>query len=141
MPLVERLCVVDPAIKLGGEVLGESNEGLDPKKDVGYEAEDCVGRDEVDPAMGDFVVFDYDQAGDQGVDCEVVEGGVCDGALVLLGGGMGWLQDENRLREEEEGTGVEERVGGEEHEWAHEDAGPDDGGEEDDAALRDDGGS
>ena len=53
--------------------------------------------------VAEFVVFDDDEAGDGGQGCDVVEGGVDVGALFLLFGGVGWLEDEDALDEEEDG--------------------------------------
>ena len=48
------------------------------------------------------------------------------------------LEDENRLCENQNTSGVEERMCGEEHERAEEDAGPDGGCEENNAGLGND---
>ena len=63
---------------------------------------------EVCAIMVEFVVLDYDEAGDGREDGEVVEGGVRVGALFLLLGCVGGLKDEDGLDEEEDGGGVEE---------------------------------
>jgi hypothetical protein len=81
---------------------------LDEDQDVGDESEDSVGGDEVGAAVADLVVFDYDEAGEGGEEGDVVEGGVRVGAFLLLFGGVGWLDDEDALDEEDKGGGVEE---------------------------------
>lgn len=43
--------------------------------------------------MGEFVVFDDDEAGEEGEGGGGVEDGVDEGALGFLGGGVGWLED------------------------------------------------
>lgn len=53
-----------------------------------------------------FVVLDDDEACDGCEDSYIVEGCVRVGALFLLGGGVGRLEDEDALNEEEEGGGV-----------------------------------
>ena len=63
---------------------------------------------EVCAIMVELVVLDYDEAGYGGEDGEVVEGGVRVGALFLLLGCVGGLEDEDGLDEEEDGGGVEE---------------------------------
>ena len=47
------------------------------------------------------------------------------GAEILLVGGVGWLEEEDGLGEEEEGGDVEEGVGGEEDDGVDEYGGPD----------------
>ena len=106
--LVQLLRILHSAVKRRHKVLGDSDDSLDEHQDVGYEAEDGVRRDEVRTAVADLVVFDHDQAGEGGEQGDVVEGGVRVGALFLLGGCVGWLDDEDTLDEEEEGGGVEE---------------------------------
>ena len=106
--LVQLLRILHSAVKRRHKVLGDSDDSLDEHQDVGYEAEDGVRRDEVRTAVADLVVFDHDQAGEGGEQGDVVEGGMRVGALFLLGGCVGWLDDEDALDEEEEGGGVEE---------------------------------
>ena len=96
---------------------------------------------EVWVAILDFVVLDDDESGDGGEEGYVVQGGVGVGALFLLFGRVGWLEDEDALDEEEDGGGVEELgnisrnlpggrgtygMGREERQVMAEDAAPDD---------------
>ena len=90
------------------EVLRDTDNGLQGRQDVCDQAKDGVRRLEVRSVVADLVVFDHDQAGESGEQGDVVEGGVRVGALFLLGGCVGWLDDEDALDEEEEGGGVEE---------------------------------
>ncbi len=55
-----------------------------------------------------FIVLDDDQPGDGSEQGDVVEGGVGEGAVFLLFGGVRRLEDEDALDEEEDGGGVEE---------------------------------
>jgi hypothetical protein len=66
-----------------------------------------VGGFEVHAVVGGFVVVDDDETGDGGEEGGGVQGGVDVGALFLLFGGVGGLEDEGGLDEEEEGRGVE----------------------------------
>ncbi len=77
------------------------------------------------PAVGDFVVFDDDEGGEESEGGSGVEDGVDVGAEVFLRGGVGGLQEEDGLGGEEEGGDVEEGVGGEEEDGVDEDGGPD----------------
>lgn len=63
---------------------------------------------EVRAVVVELVVLDDDEAGDGGQEGEVVERAVRVGALFLLLRGVGGLEDEDGLNEEEEGGGVEE---------------------------------
>lgn len=93
MVLIHRLCIIDTAEQGGKVVLRDTDQGLDDEEDVGDEPEDGVRRAEVLAAVGNFVVFDYDEAGDEGQNADAVEDGVDGGALGLLGGGVRGLQD------------------------------------------------
>jgi hypothetical protein len=106
--LVQLLRILHPAVQRGHKVLSNADDRLDQDQDVGDEAEDGVRRDKVRAAVADLVVFDHDQAGEGGEERDVVEGGVRVGALFLLRGCVGWLDDEDALDEEDEGGGVEE---------------------------------
>jgi hypothetical protein len=106
--LVQLLRILHPAVQRGHKVLRDADDRLDEDQDVGDEAEDGVRRDKVRAAVADLVVFDHDQAGEGGEERDVVEGGVRVGALFLLRGCVGWLDDEDALDEEDEGGGVEE---------------------------------
>jgi hypothetical protein len=122
--LVQLLRILHPAVQRGHKVLRDADDRLDEDQDVGDEAEDGVRRDKVRAAVADLVVFDHDEAGEGGEEGDVVEGGVRVGALFLLRGCVGRLDDEDALDEEEEGGGVEERVGREEDHIMAEDASP-----------------
>jgi hypothetical protein len=109
--LVQLLRILHSAVQRGHKVLSDSDDRLDEDQDVGDEPEDGVRGDEVGAAVADLVVFDYDEAGEGGEEGDVVEGGVRVGAFLLLFGGVGWLDDEDALDEEDEGGGVEELRG------------------------------
>jgi len=86
----------------------------------------------------ELVDLDDDEPGHEGIEGEVREGEVRERALAFLGRGMGGLQQEDGLREDEQAAGVEEGVSGEEDERLEEDAGPNVRREEDYASLGDD---
>ena len=80
-------------------------------------------------SVGDFVVFDDDESGEEGEGGGGVEDGVDVCSEVFLRGGVRGLEEEDGLGGEEEGGDVEEGVGGEEDYGVDEDGGPDCGGE------------
>ena len=59
-------------------------------------------------SMGELVVFDDNEGGQQGEGGGAVEEGVDVCAGCFLGFAVGWLQEEDGLRGEEEGGDVEE---------------------------------
>lgn len=109
--LVDFLGVVDATEQGRDVVLGDSDDGLEEEEDVGDEAKDGVRGLEVVAAVGDFVVFDHDEGGDEGEDRGQVEDGVEVGALFLLLGRVGRLQEEDGLGGEEDAGGIEELRG------------------------------
>lgn len=76
-------------------------------------------------AVADFVVFDDDEAGEEGEDGGAVEDGVDVCAGAFLRRGVGGLEDKDGLGCEEDAGAVEEGVGGEEDDRVDEDGGPD----------------
>ena len=94
---------------------------------------------EVRAVAAEFVDFDDRHAGDEKTERGEVEGRVGAGAGVLLGAGVGWLEDEDCLGQDEEGEGLEEGVGGEEDEVVGEDVEPDDDEDDEDAGLGEEG--
>lgn len=69
MVFVDGLCVVHAAVEAGEVVLGYTYERLHDKQGVGDKSHDGVRRDEMPvAAIGDFVVLDDHQAGEQGED-------------------------------------------------------------------------
>ncbi len=111
--LVDRLGVVHASEHAGQVVLRDADEGLQEEEDVGDEAEDGVRGLEVQAVVVDLVILDDDEAGEEGEDGGEVEDGVDVGALLLLLGGVGRLQEEDGLRGEEYPGGIEELVSGE----------------------------
>ena len=111
MVLVERFRVVLASVEPGQEELCQAHHGLRPDKDIRDEAQYGVRRLEVLPAVADLVVLDDDQPCDGGEGCDIVERGVDVGALFLLLRGVGRLEDEDALDEEEDGGGVQELFG------------------------------
>ena len=108
---IQRLRVLHATVYVRREVLRDAHNQLQDDHDVGHQAKDGVGGDEVVAVVVEFVVLDHDQAGDGGEEGDVVESGVRVGALFLLLGSVGWLEDEDALDEEEHCCGVEELAG------------------------------
>ena len=72
MVLVHRLCIIHVPEHARDIVLRDTDQGLEDEKDVGDEAEDGVRGAEVGATVGNFVVFDYDEAGEEGEDAGAV---------------------------------------------------------------------
>lgn len=109
MVFVDRLRVVDaPEHRFRQVELREADEGLGDDDTVGDDAEVGVHGLPVVGGVETLVVFDDDEAGDEGEDAGQVQGEVDVGSLDLLVGGVGGLKDEDGLREEEDAGGVDE---------------------------------
>ena len=54
-----------------------------------------------------LVIFDNNKPSNEEIKSKVVEYEMRDGAFSLLGRGVGWLEDEDRLCNDEEAGGVE----------------------------------
>lgn len=91
------LGVIDAAEQCGDVVLRDADEGLEEEEDVDKETEDVVRGTEVGAVVGEFVVFDDDEAAQQGQNAGTVEDGVDGGALLFLGGGVRGLEHEDGL--------------------------------------------
>lgn len=91
--LVNRLCVIHPAVQLRHVVLREAHDGLDVHQDVEREPEDCVRAGEMLVPRACFVQLDDDQAGGQRGCAEEVEEEVCECACALLRGRVRGLKD------------------------------------------------
>lgn len=89
--LVNGLGVVHAAEQLRDVVLRDADEGLQDEEDVGDEAELAVLGVKVRFPAGELVVFDHNQAGDEGESAGAVENGVDIGAEFLLLGRVGGL--------------------------------------------------
>jgi len=108
MELVDLLGIIHAPIKRRNEVLREPHNSLDDHEEVRNYPQNCVGGLEVRDPILVFVHLDDDEAGYEGRDTDVVEGGVDVGSLFLLVGCVSWLEDEGALGNEEEAGGVEE---------------------------------
>lgn len=62
MVLVDGLGIIHAAEYVWGVVLGDADQGLQEEEDVRDQAEDGVRGLEVCAAVGDFIVFDDDEA-------------------------------------------------------------------------------
>lgn len=157
--LVQRLRIIDAPVQAREEVLRDANKSLQEQEDVCHETENGVRGFEMGSVVVELVVFDDNEAGEGGQDGDIVQGGVHVGSLLLLFGGVGWLEDEEGLDEEEQSGGVEElqgcgqhehlramnrwtyRMGGEEHQVVAEDCSPYDSCYDPCACLGDDAGA
>lgn len=116
----------------------EADDVLQQQDGGGGDAEVAVGAVEVARGpLTDLVGLDEEDAGGEEEEGDEVQDGMPAGAAGLLGGGPGGLQDEHGLGEGEHAEGLEERVRAEERDQGRvaEDAGPDEGDEEDRAGL------
>ena len=107
MVFIQRLGIVHTPVESRGVILRNPDNSLNAKEDVRDEAENGVGRNEMIPRVGDFVVLDDDQTSNEGQDARDINGGVDVGAPFLLLGGVGWLEDEDGLGDEEDAGGVQ----------------------------------
>jgi len=97
MILPHRLRVIHAPIYSREVVLRDSNYCLDEENDVGDQAQDGMGTFEVCAIVGDFVVFDDDEAREEAKHGGAVQYGVYVRALLLLFWGVGGLEDEDGL--------------------------------------------
>ena len=102
MVLVQLLCIVLSARQSWQEILRDTNESLDDEEDVGYKTKDGVRRLEVNAVVSDLVVFDDDQTGDGGEECNFIQTCVPPCTVLFLVFGMRRLKDEHSLGEEED---------------------------------------
>lgn len=129
-------------------VLGDADDRLKEEEDVSGETEDGMGRFEVRAGVGDLIVLDDDESGNEGKNGGQVQDAVDVGALLFLSGGVGGLKEEDGLSGQKDAGGIEELgkerrlvddrlsngdrgawesygVGGEQHEGLDKDGGPD----------------
>lgn len=66
MVLVNGFGIIDAAEKLRGVVLRYTDQHLKEKEDVGGETENAMGGCEMGGTVGEFVIFDDDEAGEKG---------------------------------------------------------------------------
>lgn len=97
MILPDRFGVVNPSIHGGEVILRDAHERLDGEHNVGDEPQNRVRGLEVSMLGFDFVVFDDDQAGEEGEDRGAVEDSVDVCALAFLFRRVGGLQHEDGL--------------------------------------------
>lgn len=116
----------------------QADDVLQQQDDAGGDAEVAVHAVEVARGpLADLVGLDEQHAGGEEDEGEQVQPGVPAGAAGLVGGGPRRLQDEDGLGQGEHAEGLEQRVGAEEGDEGRvgEDAGPDEGDEEEGADL------
>jgi hypothetical protein len=141
VPLVNRLGPVHAAVQLWGKVLGKSDQCLNSQEDISSKAKNGMGGLEMGAIVVELVHFNDDQTCDEEINSEAVQTCVSDCSLPFLSCRMRRLKDKNRLCENQNTSGVEERMCGEEYETVEEDASPDRGCEENNAGLGNDGGA
>lgn len=135
MVLPHSLGLVDSPVQTWSVVLCEANDGLEEDGQVEDQAEDGVRGGKVLMTGASLVDLDDDEAGEQGGEPDEVEEEVYGCAGALLFGGVGRLENQGCLGDEQEAGRVEERVGGEEDELVGEYGAPYDGSEDPDAGL------
>jgi hypothetical protein len=86
--------------------------------------------------VSNLVVLNDNQASNQGIDCNVIDGEMCDRSLTFLLRGVCGLENEDTLSKGEKTRGVEEGMCGEEYKVVEEDIGPDGRYEQNDSCLR-----
>lgn len=111
MVLVNGFGIIDAAEKLRGVVLRYTDQHLKEKKDVGGETENPMGGCEMGGTVGEFIIFDDDEAGEKGKKASDVQGRVDVCAELFLLGGMCRLENEDGLGYEEKAGRVEELEG------------------------------
>jgi hypothetical protein len=100
MVLVESFCFLFSTKQVRVEELDYAKDGLYEDEYIGDHAENAVRGFEVRAWMAGFVDL-YDYKGDEEAEkSKVCECGVDISAELLLGRGMRWLKNEERLREE-----------------------------------------
>ncbi len=148
MILVDALSLVRAPEYTGCIVLGDADDRLDEEENVCDETEDGVRGFEVRARVGDLVVFDDDEGGNEGQNGGQVQDAVDVGTLLFLFGGVCGLEEEDGLSGQEDAGGIEKLekqrllvenrlsngehgtwelygVGGEQHERLDKDGGPD----------------
>lgn len=108
MVLVDALGIFRATEETGSVILSDTHNGLEEEEDVGDETQDGVRGFEVCAVVGDLVVFDDDEGGDESENGGQIEHGMDVGALLLLLGGVGGLEEEDGLGGEEDAGRVEE---------------------------------
>lgn len=100
--LVQSFGIVFTTIESRQPELCEADECLNGHQDVDDQAQDGMRRDKVDAAMADLVVLDDDKPCDGRRQCELVEGcmPVCSDFFLVFG--VGGLENEDGLSEEED---------------------------------------
>lgn len=101
MPLVQALGIVHASIQLRHVVGCKPDQCLDGEQDVSDESENGMCGHKMCAVVRELVVLDDNQAGDQGVQGQVIEDEVRDSAFAFLVGRVGWLKEEDGLREHE----------------------------------------
>lgn len=102
MILIASLRIANATEQRRGVERHEPDKSLHDEERVDGETEAGVHRREVLAVVGSFVVDDNGEPAEQGEDAQEVEGGVRVGADALLSGGVGGLEEEDGLGDEEE---------------------------------------
>lgn len=97
MIFVHRLCLLHPAVKAGGEVLREPDEGLDEQQPISHHPKPSMRGGEVRGGVAELIHFYHHERCDECTDCRDVEAEVGERAGVLLRGGVRGLEEEDGL--------------------------------------------
>lgn len=97
MVLVNRLGVINAAEQTRDIVLRDAHQGLDEEENVDDQAQDVMGGSKMGAIVGKFVIFDDNESGQECEDTGAIKDRVDGGALFFLRGGVGGLEDEDRL--------------------------------------------
>jgi hypothetical protein len=102
MVLPDLLRILHSPIQLRHEILREPYYRLNHQQSIGDYAENCVRRFEVRDSVLVLVHLDDHEATEESEEPDVICGGMDICSCFLLGGGMGWLEDEGALGYEDE---------------------------------------
>lgn len=139
--LPDPLGLLFSAVQGGNLPHGESDKILRQQDDDTDEAHPAVGRVEMRTIGTKLVVLDDDNTCQKRDERSCVDRCVDNLTNLFLLRGMGRLDEQNRLDEEQDAQGLGQWVAGEEDELVEKDAGPDQSKEYEDAKLRNDSGA
>lgn len=107
MILVDALGLLRAPEYTGCVILGDADDGLNEEENVSDETEDGVRGYEVRAGVGDLIVFNDDEGGNEGQNGGQIQDAVDVGTLLFLLGGMCGLEEEDGLGGQEDAGGIE----------------------------------
>ena len=107
MILVDALGLLRAPEYTGCIVLGDADDGLKEEENVSDETQDGVRGYEVRAGVGDLIVFDDDEGGNEGQNGGQIQDAVDVGTLLFLFGRVCGLEEEDGLGGEEDAGGIE----------------------------------